>query len=210
MKFSKFINEVSALQYFQLLRFSTLILIGIFLTKSGYETSEIGVYELFFFLANVLGFFWNMGLKNALVSYYPKLDKVSKDRLFFNLLHLLILFGFLAAGILFFGEPYIAYLLNPESSISGGEIGNLDLIILYIVLSGPGNFTEYYYLLKERNKAIIQYGTIIFLFQLTLIGFGVAMGFSIRSLLWLVVAWATVKFIWILFLIIKNEKLNYV
>lgn len=185
------VNNVSALQMFQVLRFGTLILIGIILVKAGFDLSEIGAYELFFFLANVISFFWTMGLKNTLLSFYPRLDEGKRPRLFFNLGILLFVLGIIAGfGLLIF-EPLIARGLGIE-----GEIRHFWLIVLYVILSAPANFTEYYYLLLGRSKSIVWYGIVIYSLQFLLIATGAYLGISIQSLLILMVVWATFKFVW--------------
>lgn len=199
MKIGKYIDNVSALQTFQVLRFSTLILIGIILVKSGYSKNEIGIYELFFFLSNVLSFFWMMGLKNALMSYYPSMEAEDQPKLLFNLG--LVFFGLalIAGGLLFFFEDYIAYLIDKSQHIE-----YLGYIILYMVLTAPGSLVEFYYLLKEKNNEIIRYGIVIFSLQLLLVIVGVWNGFEIKDLLLLMVFWAGMKFVWFLVQMIQN------
>lgn len=174
--------------------------------KFGYAKEEIGTYELFFFLANVLTFFWTMGLKNALVSYFPSLNENKQRKLFFNLAVLLLLLSFLAGGVLYLFQDYIAYLINGSDSID-----HLLLIILYLILSAPSNFTEYYYLLKEKERSILSYGVVIFSLQVILLTIGILLQFEIKDLLLLMVSWAAIKFLWFLFVLYKNAhfKLDF-
>jgi O-antigen/teichoic acid export membrane protein len=177
------------------------------LAKLGYNTTDIGIYELFFFIANVLSFFWTMGLKNGLISYYPALEEAKKSKFFFNLLILLLTFGLIAGLGLYLLEIPIAKILNNGSVNNRHEIQYLGLIILYLIFSGPGNFTEYYYLLKGKNKAIVKYGVVIFAIQLLLIIPAVVFKSEIIHLLQLMVVWAAIKLIWNLYIIFRNEKI---
>ncbi|WP_235298267.1 MATE family efflux transporter [Portibacter marinus] len=188
----KWLENVSALQFFHTMRFGTLILIGIILVKSGFEPSEIGLYELFFFISNVVSFFWVMGLNNGLMSYYPKLSREKQKSLLFNLGLLLVSLALIASTALLLFEPLIARLAGSNS----GDIQYMHWIIAYMVLSAPGNFTEYYLLLKNKPVRILRYGLILFGLQIVLIGYGVHNGYTILGLLQLMVLWAAIKFIW--------------
>ncbi|GLR18287.1 oligosaccharide flippase family protein [Portibacter lacus] len=200
MKLRSYINNVSALQAFQVMRFSVLILIGIILVKTGYSTDEIGVYELFFFLANVVSFFWVMGLNNGLMSYYPSLTEEKKQLMLFNIAILLLALGFIAGLILYLARHAVFEMV--------GKVDYLGYLIIYMILSAPANFTEYTYLLKGQSSKIIIYGMVIFALQLILIISGVMLDFSIENLLKLMVGWALFKFVWFAQLIIRKEKLK--
>ncbi len=201
MNISRYINSVSALQAFQLMRFVTLIVIGILLVKFNYEKEEIGIYELFFFLANVLSFFWTMGLKNALISYYPTLEEGDQRKLIFNLFLILLVFGLLGATLLYSFQDYISYCLKKPDGIQ-----YLPLIMGYLTLSAPANFIEYIYLLKGKNANIIKYGGAIFILQLSLLITGILLGFEIKLLLYLMLLWAGVKFLWLLIVLVANRS----
>lgn len=199
MRLNALINNVSALQSFQMMRFSALILIGIILVKLGYSTEEIGFYELFFFLANLLSFFWSMGLKNALVSYFPKLIPIDQKKLLFNLALILLVLGYLGASFLYLFEDYIAYLLN-----GGNDIPNLKILMLYLVLAPSSAFVVFIYLLLEENKNIIRYGMVIYSAQILIISYATFNKFSVESILALVTMWMGIQFIWFCKLILKK------
>ncbi len=188
----RYFSNVSALQFFHLLRFASLILIGVILAQSGYQTEEIGQYELFFFLANVVGFFWVMGLNNGLMSYFPKLESRQQDRFFFNLGVLLTICGFVAScGLLVF-EDQVLTLLGSDSE----QLDYKFWIMTYMILSASGNFTEYFYLLRHQAGAISTYGVVLFTAQLSLITIGVILGFEVKGLIQLMVLWSLLKFLW--------------
>jgi hypothetical protein len=63
----KQINSISAFQFYQLVRYTTLILIGVIFTKTAISQSEIGEYETFVFIAGAVSFFWLNGLQKALL-----------------------------------------------------------------------------------------------------------------------------------------------
>ena len=200
---AKWLDNVSALQAFQLMRFSVLILIGILLVQFGYQKEEIGVYELFFFLSNIVSFFWSMGLKNALISFFPSLENNEQGKLLFNLFILLIGFGLLAGLVLFLFEDYIARLLNGSNAVS-----NLPKIVLYLILMAPAGIVEYYYLLKEKSKSILTYGAIIFSIQILGMAVLIINKSELDLLLWFMTGWMGFRAIWAFLLMLKNGQFN--
>lgn len=200
---AKWLDNVSALQVFQLMRFSVLILIGILLVQSGYQKEEIGVYELFFFLANIVSFFWSMGLKNALISFFPSLGSKDQDKLLFNFFILQIGFGLLAGLMLFLFEDYMARILN-----GGNALLNLPKIVLYLILMAPAGIVEYFYILKEKSKSILAYGIIIFSIQL--LGMAVLVFYKVELdlLLWFMAGWMGFRALWACLLILKNGQFH--
>ena len=51
------ITNVSALQFFQLLRYSSLVLVSVLLAKSSFTQVDIGEYETLLFIAGGVSFF---------------------------------------------------------------------------------------------------------------------------------------------------------
>jgi len=200
----KLVSNVSALQLFHVMRFGVLLLIGMVLVKAGYSTSEIGLYELFFFLSNFISFFWVMGLNNGLISYFPSLTEENSRTLLFNLGILLIILAVIASLSLIFFRGPIAHL----AGIGEGTLPLLGWIIAYLILSAPGNFTEYYLLLINKPRQIIGYGTALFSLQLMLIILGVLMDFQVKGLVQLMVLWAALKFIYFCIIVMKQGSFH--
>jgi len=120
------ITQISALQIFQLIRFSTLVLIGVVFTKSGLSTFEIGQYETFLLLAGAMSFFWLNGLIQGFLPSAGELSVSRKSSVLFNVFYLLVAFSSLAvlfvlifehsiSGFLLKGSdvPFLNYLLQP-------------------------------------------------------------------------------------------------
>jgi hypothetical protein len=53
----KYINTISAFQFYQLVKYATLILIGVVFTKTALTQSAIGEYETFVFITGAVSFF---------------------------------------------------------------------------------------------------------------------------------------------------------
>ena len=95
------ITNVNALQFFQLVRYGSLLLIGILLSKSGLEQSEIGHYETFLLIAGAFTFFWVNGFLKVMMPMHSEQSETEKPALIFNVFILLLGFSVLAALLVF-------------------------------------------------------------------------------------------------------------
>jgi O-antigen/teichoic acid export membrane protein len=199
----KFIDNVSGLQIFSLLRFSVFFVVSIVFTKSHLTPEEIGSWEMFMFIASFLSFFWVTGIIQSLLPLYNRNrsfrrlgeNVIEKSPEFFNAFLLLLAFSF----IIFIS----GHLLKGSFSVYGisGNVPYLNLLLLYIFLSSPVCLIEYIYLLRGRSHRIFQYGIYTFIPQLILILAPVLAGkgfiWSIYGLLLV----AGVRWIWLIILL---------
>lgn len=197
------ITQISALQIFQLIRFSTLLLIGVVFTKSGLPTSEIGQYETFLFLAGAVSFFWLNGL---IQGFLPSVDEKSisgKSPVLFNLFYLLTTFSGLAVlFILIFEKAISGHLLH------GSQIPFLNYLIVYILISSPASLVEYIYLIKKQGRNILIYGYVTFVLMFLLVVLPPVRGYSVEySMIGLVIS-SAIRLVWLLVLLFQNSKPN--
>ncbi len=198
----KFVNTVSSFQFFQLYRYSILILIGIVFTKTGLLQSEIGEYETFVFLSGAVSFFWLNGLLKALLPLSSGEQK--KNNAFFSAFLLIQSFSVLAALFLFGLQPlFSSFLLNGKTVPESG------LLLLFIVFGVPANLVEYYYLIKKQNKSIIVYGVFAFTLQLVLVVFPAVFGSGIQICLKGLVLSSLIRYLWLWILLINNREMHF-
>jgi O-antigen/teichoic acid export membrane protein len=195
------INQISALQIFQLIRFSALMLIGIILAKSGLSNSEIGQYETFLLLAGAVSFFWLNGL---IQGFLPDADEQSiaeKSPALFNVFYLLTAFSGLAVlFILLFEHSISGFLLK------GSQIPFLNYLLIYILISSPASLVEYVYLIRKQSNHILTYGTISFSLMAVLVALPPVFGYSIEYSLAGIVVSALFRLIWLLVLLFRNSN----
>ncbi len=197
MFFSRYINNISALQFFQLLRFGTLLLISIVFTKTHLPIADIGIYETLLFIAGAISFFWLQGLIQSFLPLYKKSSvSVEKSPDIFNAFLLILFFSF-AAWIFVLGfKNYIG-----QYSGNTAIIPFLNIFSFVILLSGPTSLIEYIYLLCDKPKLIIKYGilsfSLHFIFVAVPVIFGYGIEWSVRGLLLI----SIIRIIWLLFLI---------
>jgi len=210
LKKIKFIDNISGLQIFQLMKFTVFLIISIVFTKTHLSSAEIGKWEMFLFIAGLLSFFWVTGIIQSLLPLYHRnrtYHKMGdtgtvKSPEIFNAFLLLSLFSLI---FFVFGHSI-------KNSISvfnlSGNVPYINLLLLYLMLSSPVCLIEYIYLLNNRSYRIIQYGTYTFSAQLILviapILFGKDIIWSIYGLLIVTLA----RWIWLLILLRRYSKIE--
>lgn len=196
----KHLNTISAFQFYQLVRYSTLILIGVVFTKTALTQSSIGEYETFIFIAGSVSFFWLNGLLKALL---PLSAQKSKSNIF-SAFVVIQAFSLLAALLLFLAQPlFSVFLLN------GKEIPEIGLLLLFLVFGIPANLVEYFYLIKKRNISIVVYALVSFFVQLLLVVLPVVFGYGILMALKGLVAVSIIRYIWLWIVLGSNSEMHF-
>jgi O-antigen/teichoic acid export membrane protein len=198
----KYLNTISAFQFYQLVRYSALILTGIVFTKTALSQSAIGEYETFVFLAGAVSFFWLNGLLKALLPLSSN-SKHSKTNLF-SAFVVIQFFSILAAIFLFFLQPIFSkFLLNHKA------IPCIELLFVFIIFGIPANLVEYYYLIKKQNYTIIKYGSISFSIQFILVVLPAIMGYGIQMSLKGLVLSSLLRYLWFWIVMISNAEIHF-
>ena len=201
MKFK--ITNISALQLFQLIRFVSLMLIGVVFTKTQLSTQEIGEYEQFLFLASGVSFFWLNGLIRGILPLSKEEGQIERKSRFFSAFILLSFFTLICiGGVVLLGKPI------SETFFSTHRIPELGLLSVYLFFSVPASLVEYHFLIRDESKKIVWYGVISFFVMILLVGIPAVLGleiiFSLYGLLFS--AFLRYSFLWLLML--KNESLS--
>jgi O-antigen/teichoic acid export membrane protein len=200
-KFS--ISNVNALQFFQLVRYSALILIGILLSKSELGKTNIGHYETFLLIAGAFTFFWVNGFLKVMMPLSAEVGEEKKGILVFNSFLVLFTFSLLSAIIAFFlNHPFSEYLLN------GNEVPMPLVLGLYILFNSPALMIEYIYLINNRSKSIVIYGLVMFSLQILAVGIPPYLGFGLNTILLALLFTTVVKFCWLLVVMNKYSRIG--
>lgn len=199
------INNVAGLQFFQLFRFGTLLLISIVFTKSNVNTSAIGSYEYFLFVAALTCSFWINGLLQSFLPLFRSNDTFKrageKSPEFFNVFVLISIFSFLVIVLLIgFRFSY--------SEIRGKEntIPYFWLLLIYIFFSSPSFLIEYVYLLKDKADWIIKYGLITFIVQFVLVALPAILGANMKISIFGLVVISLIRYGWLIILLKKYAR----
>ncbi len=194
------ITQISGLQIFQLLRYSTLMLIGVVFTKSGLSTFEIGQYETFLFIAGAISFFW---LNGIIQGFLPKANEQTvstKSSGLFNVFYLVTAFSLLAVGFILVFEQSISVFL-----LKGTEVPFLKYLLIYILISSPASLVEYIYLIRKQGKMMLVYGFFSFFLMFVLVVFPPVLGYGMEYCIWGLVVSAAFRLGWLFVLLFRNS-----
>jgi O-antigen/teichoic acid export membrane protein len=198
----KQINSISAFQFYQLVRYTTLILIGVVFTKTAITQTEIGEYETFVFIAGAVSFFWLNGLQKALLPL-TETNKNTNSHIF-SAFVILQVFSIVTAIFLFFLQPVFSKLL-----LNGKNIPEICLLLAFIVFGVPANLIEYFYLIKKKNNASVIYSIVSFSIQLIMVVLPAILGYGIKVAMQGLVLSSVLRYIWLWIILILNGETNY-
>jgi len=211
LSFKKVFSNVGSLQIYQLIRFTTFLIISIVLTKSNVLRKDIGLFEAFMFIAGLVTFFWVTGLIQsflALANNNKTFDNQNrslkkKSPEIFNAFILLTLFSILVFSIGISLRKYISiYDIQ-------GNVTYINLLLVYILLSNPSVLIEYIYLIKNRSSSILVYGFITYGVQLIMVLYPIIGGYDIIWALYGLVGISMLRFVWILIILFKYAEFKF-
>jgi O-antigen/teichoic acid export membrane protein len=206
----RFIDNISGLQFFQLMKFTVFLIVSIVFTKSHLTRSEIGSWEMFLFISGLITFFWVTGIIQSLLPLYHRNKtfrqfgetKKRKSPEIFNTFLLLCFFS-----LFFFALGH-----SIKNSVSvfnfSGNVPYINLLLLYILLSSPVCLIEYIYLLKNRSYRILQYAIYTFSAQLILIIVPVLFGKDIIWSIYGLLIITFVRWIWLIILLRRYSEIR--
>lgn len=206
----KFIDNISGLQIFQLMRFTVFLIISIVFTKSHLTRAEIGSWEMFLFIAGLISFFWVTGIIQSLLPLYHRNktfrkigeNNSGKSPEIFNAFLLLCFFS-----LLFFS---LGHAIKNNFSVFHftGNSPYLNLLLLYLLLSSPVCLIEYIYLLNNRSYRIFQYGLYTFTAQLVFIITPVLLGKDIIWSIWGLLIITIARWVWLIILLKRYTEMK--
>jgi len=199
------INSISGLQYFQLLRYGTLLLISIVFAKSGLTVDAIGDYEVFLFIASLACSFWINGIIQSFLPLFRNNNSIKqsgdKSPELFNVFVLISLFSFLTIVVLVLFQFFYSGVLNNADSNP-----YFPLLLIYVFISSPAYLVEYFYLLKNKAGGMLKYGMLTFAAQLLLMAIPAFLGMSMLiSIIGLVII-SLVRNVWLIVLLRKYAQ----
>ena len=191
-------NVTTAFQFLQFARLSGIILLSILFVQLSFSAEEISQYEWILFLANSVSFFWAHGLRNALMSYFPKLQEIQQKKLFFNLS---IFFILLSLGI-----SVLLYVLDYGEIINTSD--HIHYLSLFVLFNIPSTLSEHILILKQRAVSLFSYGILFYGGYFFLLGFYALKYLDVEHVLFALVVWAGLRFLYLLFLISRYGEIR--
>ncbi len=210
MKKLNFIDNISGLQLFQLMKPVVFLIISIVFTKSHLTRSDIGQWEMFMFIGGLVTFFWVTGIIQSLLPLYHRNktyhkmgdNGTNKSPEIFNAFLLLCFFSILVF--------IMGHSLKNHFSVFrfSGNVPFINLLLLYILLSSPVCLIEYIYLLNNRSYRIFQYGLITFSAQMLLIITPILLGKDLIWCIWGLLVVTLMRWIWLLILLRRYTQMK--
>ncbi|MCX6326141.1 MAG: oligosaccharide flippase family protein [Bacteroidia bacterium] len=210
MKRLKFIDNISGLQLFQLMKPVIFLIISIVFTKSHLTSQDIGQWEMFMFIAGLMTFFWVTGIIQSLLPLYHRNKTYrklgdngsTKSPEIFNAFLLLCFFSLLLFVMGHALKGYFSVFHNR------GNVPFINLLLLYILLSSPVCLIEYIYLLNNRSYRIFQYGLYTFIAQLVLIISPLFFGKDIIWSIYGLLAITAIRWVWLIVLLRRYTEMK--
>ena len=154
------LTPANYLQFFQIARYSGLLISGIFLAKFGVPIHTIGQYEYILFLSGLVSFFWIGGIFQTLLSDYH--SSSNKSKLLKNVCDTITSFGIFSATLIFL---YFTFIEKQNNF----DVFSRLIICSFILLNTITFYNENYFLIKEQYKKLAMYALGNFSIQLVAI-----------------------------------------
>jgi O-antigen/teichoic acid export membrane protein len=210
IRIGKYVNNISSLQVYNLLRFTTFLVVSILLTKK-LSPKEISDFEILMFLAGLVSFFWVTGIIQSFLSLYnnnktfpgEKTDPDVKSPEIWNAFLLLT----------FFSLCFVLLGLSMERNLrvfsEGKEVPCYGLLLIYVFISNPPNLIEYIYILKNKSRNVILYGGLSHLVILASVIIPVYLGYGVREAFLGLIASTIPRVLWLGYLLKRYARFRF-
>jgi O-antigen/teichoic acid export membrane protein len=205
MDINRYINNVSSFQFYQVIRYASLLFIGIALAKSHLSTVEIGIYESILFLASTMSMFWLNGIQKSMLSLAidEKDSNDPKSIVLFNTFIQIFIYTILLVAGLFFAGKSVLHLFNIDL-----KTPYFRMLLLYIFLSNPTGLIEYAYLYKKKYSKIPLYGLFTYAVHVILIIIPLFKGMSLMYVLGGMLLSFALRWLWLLFVLFRYARFS--
>ncbi|MBL7816811.1 MAG: polysaccharide biosynthesis C-terminal domain-containing protein [Saprospiraceae bacterium] len=149
------ITTTTALQFNQVLRQGSFILISILLAKSSLTTFDIGVYETLLFIGTAMSYFWLNALIQSSLTFTPSVNTAEKPKTVFNIFLIFNAFSLLLCLILWTFKPFIISFFAGKS-----ELPFYDLYVFSLLLSFPPLLLESLWTVQNTPLSILAYSLV--------------------------------------------------
>ena len=201
------INNVTALQTFQFLRFLCFLIISIYFTKVPLSGGDIGSWEKLLFISGALSFFWVTGILQSFLPLsqrsmafvqHQRIDGKSPE--LFNAFILLLVFSiaFALLILLMYGFGKI-YTETPKIPYPGW-------LILYFIFTNSSALIEHIFLIQNRPLHIFWYGIISTVVQILAVCVPIMLGLGIVSAILGLIVVSMLRFLFLIALLFKYAE----
>ena len=201
------LNNISALQTFQFMRFACFFIISIYFTKVPLSRTEIASWEMLLFISGGLSYFWVTGILQSFLplsqrsmAFVQHKRTEGKSPEIFNAFLLLLAFSFAIALLMLLIFNYTAaYTTAPGIPFPG-------LLIIYFILSNSSSLIEHIYLIQNKPLHIFWYGIISTVLQIFAVCAPVMLGMGLEYAVWGLILASALRFIFLLYLLYRHAE----
>lgn len=162
------LQQINALQFFQIVRYAAFVLLGVVLAKGGFTLTQIGAYENLIFTSGLVTFFWVGAVINTMLSMYGKTNEEQRQKLLYNTFLTLLGASILISCLLWFFALLPFQLISERSITQAGNRTVLMLAGAYILFNVPAFVNEYILYVQGRHKTLVVYAVLTALATLLL------------------------------------------
>ena len=201
------INNVSALQTFQLLRFLCFLIISIYFTKVPLSGGDIGSWEKLLFISGALSYFWVTGILQSFLPLsqrskafvqHQRIDGKSPE--IFNAFILLLTFSIAFALLILLMYGYETILTEtPKIPYTGW-------LILYFIFSNSSALIEHIFLIQNKPQHIFWYGIISTVVQIFAVCVPIMLGMGIVSAILGLIFASMLRFLYLIRLLFRYAE----
>ena len=201
------VNNVTALQTFQFLRFFCFLVFSIYFAKVPLSRVDIGRWEMLLFISGALSYFWVTGILQSFLPLsqrsrafvqHQRTDGKSPE--LFNAFILLLAFSiaFALLILLMYGYSF--------TNTSSPKIPFPGLLMIYFILSNVSPLIEHIFLIQDKPLHIFWYGIISTVIQILAVCIPIALGMGLSSAVWGLIIANALRFLFLLSLLSRYAE----
>lgn len=193
-------DPVFAFQYFLAIRFIVSLLVSIIMVKSALPTDQLGFYEVIIFVVTAISFFWSVGIKNALLSFYPSLSNDKKPLFLATVFWILLILSLCSSLIFYVFDGFLVQLFTGYDFVPHMSYG-----ALYLFTSVPLVLIENVLYLRENSTSLMRYTHWSHVVLLVFMCIVAIWSPNLPSFLIAGILWSCIRWFYMLTFIFKNQ-----
>lgn len=170
------------------------------MVKSALPADQLGYYEVIIFVVTSVSFFWSIGMKNALLSYYPSMPEVEKPVLLATVFWILTGFSLLVSVLFFIFDGYLVQLFTSFDFVPAMEYG-----ALYLLVSVPLVLIENVLYLRGDARSLMKYSHWSHAVMLFFVGLAAIWSAELTSFFIAMILWSFIRWVYFLVFVFQSQ-----
>ncbi len=175
-------------------------MVSIIMVKSALPADQLGYYEVIIFVVTSVSFFWSIGMKNALLSYYPSMPEVEKQVLLATVFWILTGFSLIVSILFFIFDGYLVQLFTSFDFVPSMEYG-----ALYLFVSVPLVLIENVLYLRGDARLLMKYSHWSHAVMLFFVGLAAIWSAELTSFFIAMILWSFIRWVYFLVFVFRSQ-----